>query len=243
MKLLCDLHTHTIAGGHAYSTLKENIESAYERGLKVYGFSEHGPKMPGGPHYLFFHNFKIIPRTYKEMKILRGCEANIMDLDGRLDLKNGVLKKLDYVIASLHILCVHAGDAKENTDCLIKVMDHPYVNIIGHPDDSRYPLEYERLVLAAKEKSVLLEINNSSLNPQASREGARENIKTLLHYCKKYEVPVIVASDSHYYDSIGRFEAAEALLEEEGFPEELVMNTKIEALLEFLNYSADSSVI
>ena len=37
MDLLFDLHTHTIASEHAYSTIRENIETAYERGLKAYG--------------------------------------------------------------------------------------------------------------------------------------------------------------------------------------------------------------
>ena len=41
-------------------------------------------------------------------------------------------------------------------------MDNPYVNIIGHPDDSRYPVDYEQLVRAAGEKHVLLELNNTS---------------------------------------------------------------------------------
>ncbi len=50
MKPIMDLHTHTMASGHGYSTLKENIDAAKEKGLKVLGLSEHGPAMPGGPH-------------------------------------------------------------------------------------------------------------------------------------------------------------------------------------------------
>ena len=41
-------------------------------------------------------------------------------------------------------------------------MENHYVNIIGLPDDSRYPVDYEKLVKAAKEKHVLLELNNTS---------------------------------------------------------------------------------
>jgi len=49
MKLLMDLHTHTIASGHAYSTLKENIDEAKNKGLKILGTSDHSYAMPGAP--------------------------------------------------------------------------------------------------------------------------------------------------------------------------------------------------
>ena len=47
MKPLCDLHTHTVASGHAYSTLLENVHMAAMRGLKVYGHSDHARLMLG----------------------------------------------------------------------------------------------------------------------------------------------------------------------------------------------------
>ncbi len=63
-------------------------------------------------------------------------------------------------------------------------MKNPRVNIIGHPDDSRYPLDYEKIVKAAKENKVMLEINNSSLTPGSFRDGAKENIQTMLKFAK-----------------------------------------------------------
>ena len=56
MKALIDLHTHTIVSGHAYSTVKENIEDAIKNGIKYLGLSEHAPAMPGGPHPFYFCN-------------------------------------------------------------------------------------------------------------------------------------------------------------------------------------------
>ena len=112
MKYNMDLHTHSIAGGHAYSTFEENVAAAYEKGLSVYGLSEHAPAMPGGPHMFFFGNLKVLPKEYKGMRILKGCEANIVDLEGNLDLPDVLLAQLDYVIASMHIPCVTTGTAK-----------------------------------------------------------------------------------------------------------------------------------
>lgn len=230
MKLVADLHTHTVACGHAYSTFCENVVAAYNKDLLVYGFSEHAPALLKGTERAFFANLKVLPSEYKGMRILKGCEVNIIDLDGNLDLDEPLLSSLDYVIASLHIDCLQSGTAKENTDCLIRVMDYPFVDIIAHPDNSQFPLEYERLVLAAKEKEVLLEVNESSLKPTSSRPGGKENVMEYLRLCKKYQAPIIVNTDAHYAALIGEFTYAEAVLEELDFPEELVVNTSPEKL-------------
>ncbi len=234
MKLLADLHTHTIACGHAYSSFKENIESAYAKGLSVYGFSEHAPALLKGTERAFFANLKVLPSEYNGMRILKGCEANIINLDGTLDLDDPLLNSLDYVIASLHIDCLRPGSAKENTDCLIRVMDYPFVRIIAHPDNSQFPLEYERLVLAAKEKGILLEVNESSLKPTSSRSGGKENIQTYLQLCKLHEVPIIVNTDAHYCGLIGEFTHSQILLEAMDFPEALIANADLERLRHYL---------
>lgn len=47
MKTLLDVHTHTIASGHAYSTLQEMAKAAKDKGLEILGITEHGPNIPG----------------------------------------------------------------------------------------------------------------------------------------------------------------------------------------------------
>ncbi len=227
---IMDLHTHTIESGHGYSTLQENIEAARRLGLKYLGFSEHGPAMPGGPHKFFFMNFRCIPRQFGDLTLLCGVEANIIDLNGNLDLEESILQDMEYVIASLHTHCVKPGTAKENTDAAIAAMENPYVTILGHPDDSRYPLEYERLVKAAKENHVALEVNNSSLHPKSIRKGARENIITYLELCKKYQVPILLGTDSHFSESVGHFEDALQVLHFVDFPEELILNGREDSI-------------
>ena len=102
MKLLFDLHTHTVASGHAFSTLKENIEEAAAKGLKAMGTSDHYSAMPGSAQPIYFTNFKAIKEKILGVRIFTGMEANIIDLEGKLDAEEAVLKKMDYVIASLH---------------------------------------------------------------------------------------------------------------------------------------------
>lgn len=224
MRALIDLHTHTIVSGHAYSTLQENVEAAAKRELKYLGVSDHAPAMPGGPHAYYFSNLRILPEKINGVRILKGCEVNVMDYDGNVDLPEKELSMIEYAIASLHPPCIPHGDREQNTTALIKAMDIKPVKIIGHPDDARYPLDYKRLVAAAIEKNILLEINNSSLSPATFRENARENLIEMLKECREQGAKIIMGSDAHVSYDIGNFKYAEALLEEVGFPEELIVN-------------------
>ncbi|MBQ7920847.1 MAG: phosphatase [Lachnospiraceae bacterium] len=228
--ILMDLHTHTIASGHGYSTLKENIEMAQERGLKVLGLSEHAPGMPGGPNIMFFWNYKCIPRRYGDLRLMCGVEANICDLEGGLDVDDFTLSRMDYVIASMHTPCLKSGSAAENTRAAIGAMNNSYVTILGHPDDSRFPLDYDLLVREAVKAKVVLEVNNSSLHPLAARQGARENIILMLQKCKEYGGPIILGSDAHTCYAIGDFTEAEEVLVELNFPRELIVNESLENL-------------
>lgn len=230
MKPIIDMHTHTMASGHGYSTLKENIEAAKEKGLRALGLSEHGPAASGGPHVFFFSNYRCIPRQYGDLRLFCGVEANICDYDGRLDMEDRLLGQMDYVIASMHTMCCRPGTSEENTRASILAMQNPHVTVLGHPDDDRYPLDRERVVRAAKEAGVAIEINNASLNPLAARKGARENIKELLYWCGQYEAPVLLGTDSHICYTVGDFTEVLAVLEEAGFPKELVLNYDMDNL-------------
>lgn len=230
MKALMDLHTHTISSGHAYSTLKENIEEARDKGLKVLGVSDHAISMPGTAHEYYFNNLKVIKDEIMGVRILKGIEANIMDYEGRIDVQEELALELDYVIASMHPPCITPGTIEENTNALIKVMDNPYVKIIGHPDDSRFPLDYEKVVLAAKEKNMVFEMNNTSISPKSFRRNARENQTTLLNLCRKHGVKIIMGSDAHIYYDVGELSSCYELLKEINFPEELVLNFNMDSL-------------
>ncbi len=234
MKGIIDLHTHALASGHAYSTVKENIEYAKINGLKYYGLSDHGIDMPGGPHLFYFHNLKVIPNEVDGVRILKGMEANIIDYDGNIDVEvDKYISGLDYVIASLHTVCLEPGTKEENTRATLNAMEHKLVKIIGHPDDGRYELDYEAVVKKAKEKNILLEVNNSSLNSGSFRPNARENYRELLSLCKEHKVRIILGSDAHICYQVGIFDNAQSLLEELDFPKELVINYHEDEIREF----------
>lgn len=228
MKFVLDTHTHTIASGHAYSTIQEMISAAQKQELSLLGITEHAPKMPGTCSPIYFLNLKVIPRKYDNLEVFFGVEANIIDYNGTLDLDESILSCLNYTIASLHLPCIPSGTMEENTNAYLGAIKNPYVNIIGHPDDARFPIHQETLVKAAKEHHVLLEMNNTSLSPNSFRPNARENYHSLLALCKEYEVPIVIGSDAHISYDVGNFAYAKALLEEIHFPEHLIANTSVE---------------
>lgn len=230
MKAIVDLHTHTISSGHAFSTLRENVQGAKDNGLKIVGLSDHAVTMPGTAHPFYFHNMRVIKDEIDGIRVLKGIEANVIDYDGNVDVEEDVIEILDYMIASLHGPCIKAGTMEENTRALIKAMDVPKVKVIGHPDDSRFPIDYEKLVLAAKEKNVAIEMNNSSLSPKSFRMNAVENYKVLLKLCKDHGVKIMLGSDAHIYYDVGRFDNCYKLLEEMDFPKDLVWNFSEEVL-------------
>ena len=85
-------------------------------------------------------------------------------------------------------------------------------------------MDFEQLVLAAKEAHTLLEVNNHSLAPQRKKTVARDNNLEILRLCKKYEVPTILGSDAHISFQIADYERLYPLLSETDFPDELIMN-------------------
>ena len=236
MKDILDVHTHTIASGHAYNTIWEMAQGAKDRGLELLGITDHAPKMWGSCHEFYFSNLKVVPRNINGMTVLQGVELNIMDYDGHIDLPDEILEEMDVVIASMHSPCLRPGTKEVNTRACLRVMENPYVNIIGHPDDGRYPIDYEALVTGAKEYKVLLELNNNSLNPEGFRKNTIANDREMLLLCKEKQVPIIMGSDAHVVTDIGRHERAMALLEEIDFPEELIVNRSVEELMKYINY-------
>jgi len=77
-----DLHTHTVASGHAYCSLREMAKAASDKGLELLGITEHAPSMPGTCHKFYFHNLKVVPREMYGIQLLLGSEVNILDSQG-----------------------------------------------------------------------------------------------------------------------------------------------------------------
>lgn len=231
MNIVLDIHSHTVACQHGYSTVQEIAKQARDIGLELFAVTEHGPKLLPGHNEFFFRNIKVIPREMYGVKILRGAEVNILDEDGNIDLSERALKRLDIVIASLHEPIIPPRDIHSNTKALINAIKNPYIDIIGHPGNPRFPIDIDSVVQAALDNNKLLEINNHSFR---ARRGSFRNCLKLAKRVKDAGGIVALGSDSHISFHIGIFDKALELIKEAGLGEENVINTSVEKLLNFL---------
>jgi len=235
MYLVADTHTHTIASGHAYSTLGDMARAAADKGLTAIAITDHGPAMPGGAHNFHFLNSRVWPETLYGVRVLKGAEVDIIDGNGKLDLPEDLLGQLDLNIASTHPpTYIGSVERADITRALLRVMETSAIHVIGHPDDSRFPVDFSELARAAADTGTLLEVNNNSLRPDAFRENARDNCVEMLSQCEKYGAMVTVSSDAHIDKDVGNFVYALELLTETGFPEKLVATTSLEKLLNII---------
>ena len=232
MLIIADLHTHTVASTHGFSTVKEMTEEAAARGLKALAITDHTPASTDGPHVWHFHNLhKALPREYLGVKLIFGAESSIIDYDGNIDFPHNECAMLDWIIASYHRDMLNPGTPEQHTNMYLKLAENPDVDVIGHCGTVQCPFDYEKCLKKFKEYGKLVEINESTLLWKNSEKNYRE----IIPLCKKYEVSVIVNTDAHFFAAVGQVSRSLSLLEELDFPERLIVNTDRERLLERIN--------
>lgn len=231
MKIIVDTHTHTISSGHAYSTAQEMAKEAANSGIKMFAITDHGPAMKGAPCLFHFANLKIIPEQLYGVRILKGVEANIIGYSGETDIPDSYLKRLDFVIASLHDVCIEPATVEHHTKAMISVLKNPFVDAVAHPGNPQFQVEIEKVVEAAKEYGKFIEINNHSFY---ARKGSENNCREFARQCKAKGVRVVCGSDAHISFDVGNFSKVYKIFEEVGMPEELVLNTSVEKVDEYL---------
>lgn len=232
---LSDMHTHSIASGHGTScTISDMAKCAAQKGLKLLGITDHGPATLAAGTPSYFRSLTFSPKKRFGVELLYGIELNILDTNGSVDLEEELLSRLDYAIASMHAQNYKSGTREENTLAYLNVMKNPHVKILGHCDNPHYPVDYEALAACAKEHQVLFEINEASLAPYGYRGDTRAANLEILRCCVKYQVPVLLSSDSHGSGHIGDFTYAEEFVHQAMFPESLIYNNQLPKLKVFL---------
>ena len=232
MKFVADMHTHTIACTHAYSTITENAGAAAERGLSYIAMTDHSVMMPDSPHEWHFCNMRVIPDFLYGVRIIKGIEADIISFDGKLDVNEYIYDNVDFMVASMHGPCMPFGTEEQITNAYLGVLDNPKVFVLGHTDSPEYPFDVERVTKACKEKKVAIEFNVSRFRSNRSIQRLKHLI---LPVCAKTGCSIIVNSDAHFHDKVGDFDKAVALLKEIDFPNELVLNADIDRFESFIS--------
>jgi putative hydrolase len=233
MHIEVDSHTHTIASGHAYSSLGENITAAAEQGIKLLAITEHGPAMPGSPHIWFFKNMRVIPRIMNGVGILRGIEANIINSNGDLDIDDSLHPHLDIILASLHEPVFEPSTKNVHTDAVIQAISSGKIDVFAHGGNPIFPIDVDEVAKVARAYNVLIEINNSSFT--TSRLGSEKNCTSLAEAVGRHGGKLTFGSDAHIACNVGRFAECIAFVTKIGFPTERVLSTSCQGFMVFLH--------
>lgn len=253
IKIKTDTHTHTLASGHAYSTIEENLRAGKEQGLELVGITDHFSSffVPSTDFacFGFFINKKALPEVWQGVRLLFGAEVDIIDLKGnlfghdlyipypnkngvKLTYEEGILNRLDYLIASVHYKDFAANSTVvENTELYIKALEHENVKILGHIGRSGLEFDIDEVVKAAKSLNKMIEINEASFG---HGETVRERCLKVALACAKYGTKIVVNSDAHSSFEIGKYPNTEHFLDEIDFPVELIGNRDAETFLSMI---------
>ena len=227
-----DPHVHSVICEHAYSTIEENMREAFKKGLKGVAVTDHGPKLSPFDNYLHFYNLDIIPEIFRNVRFYKGAEVNIIDDMGNVDLSDGYLKRLDWVLAGYHNLWKEPLSEKFVTNGYINALHNPYIDCLAHIGQPKFKCDYDLVISEAKRYNKVIEINNNSFH---IRPGSEENCLEVARLCKEKEVYITVPSDAHICTMIGDYNKAFELLSKVNFPEELIINRTIESFQEYLS--------
>ena len=232
MNIIADLHTHTNACTHAYSTITEMVKAAADKGLYAIAITDHGRAMEGAPGAYYFESLPSLPKELMGVRLLKGMEANIIDFAGKLDASDKVLSALDWVVASMHTITLFDKPSVEKcTAAYLACCDNPNVNVLGHTGSPYYAYDFETVIKHAIDTSTLIEINNNSFG---FRKDSIKNCFEIAKLCKKLGARIVVDSDSHFSERVADVSLALRMLEEIDFPQELVVNSSVKNLQEYM---------
>ncbi|PWC20623.1 phosphatase [Brenneria roseae subsp. roseae] len=227
-----DLHMHTVASTHAYSTLHDYIAEAKQKNIRLFAITDHGPDMADAPHYWHFMNMRVWPRLVDGVGILRGIEANIKNIQGEIDCTGPMVDQIDLIIAGFHEPVFPPQDKATHTEAMIATMANGDAHIISHPGNPKFPVDIRAIAEAAAKYDVALELNNSSF--MHSRKGSEPNCRAIAEAVRDAGGVLSLGSDSHIAFSLGDFTHCERILQEVNFPQERILNVSPRRVLDFL---------
>ncbi len=187
-----DLQTQT-TWSDGNGTIEEMARAARERGLTYMAVTDHTKSLTiahGLNEKRLREQGREIDKLNKKLRgftILKSTECDV-NKDGSLDLPDSILKTLDVVGISIHTNT--AMNKRDMTDRIIRALKHPLVNILFHPTGrvvgkrKGYELEMDRVLRAAREYKVALEVNGSArldLHEQHIRQAIAAGVKLVIN--------------------------------------------------------------
>jgi len=197
-----DLHVHS-KWSDGSATLEEIAAEAMRRGYEYVAITDHSRslRIAGGltedEVWRQIEEIERLNRTYTGFRLLSGTEVDIR-ADGTLDYPDGLLARLDIVIASVHTS--FKQDEAAMTDRITAAMENPNVDVIGHPtgrllgEREEYRVDMERVMEAAARTGTALEINAYYQRLDLNDVNCRR--------AKEMGVKLAIGTDAHHLDQM-----------------------------------------
>ncbi len=237
-KIVGDYHTHT-SFSHGRGSVEDNVEAAAARDLREIAITDHGPAALGygvtgtGVFRAIRREVERCDRSYREVKVLMGVEANVVSLKGDLDVPPSMLPDFDIVLVGLHDRIIpqtmevgwhlwvgnrstrRAEVRRVNTDMLTKAVERWEVDIVTHPG-LKMDIDTARLAEVCAGRGTALEIN--AAHGYLSRD--------YLRVAAKSEVNFFLSSDAHRPERVGDIAAALSLVKEVNLDWKRIINLR-----------------
>ncbi len=196
--------------GYEYVGLTDHSKAAaYAGGLSADDLSRQSDEIDG------------VNSRVKGIRVLKGVEADIL-AEGTLDYDDAVLARLDFVIGSIHSR--FSMNEKEMTARVLRAMENPYLNILGHPTGrlllSRdpYPMNMDRVLEAAVTRGVAVEIN---ADPHRLDLDWRH-----LRKARSLGVTITIGADAHNIAGIRNVDSGVGMARKGWLRKEDILNTR-----------------
>ena len=209
------LHNHTtLSDGEA--SLEQMADAARRMGWNWLGIADHSPTLTvahGASAEDLLSQHKTM-QQYNEnwknegvdFKLFSGVESDILE-DGKLDHPDDVLSQIDYVVASVHAMGRwRSRDESQNTEDLLKCLEHPATNVLGHPTGrilqgrDGYEVDLHTVLEHMSEANKEGELKAVELNASPYRLDLDWR---LCKRAKELEVPVVINPDAHSIKGLG----------------------------------------
>ena len=240
LRAWADFHTHTLYS-HGTGTIEQNVTAAISRGLRAVGITDHGPALGRNGVDLaawsrIEEEVRRVREKYPQIKVLLGLEANVVSGDGRLDVPDSIVERLDLLLVGFHLMvwpdsteklrlvlpnlvyrwlpgASRSAVRKANTRALVQAVMRYDVDVVVHPG-LHVDLDTEELAWACRQRHTALEINASHEVPDM--DFVRVAAKTGVHF--------VVSSDAHTPSRVGDLGKALLVVRGAGVSPERVVN-------------------
>ena len=209
------LHTHTtLSDGDA--SLEQMADAARRMGWNWLGIADHSPTLQianGASADDLIAQHQTMQKYNAEWKnegvdfrLFSGVESDILE-DGKLDHPDDVLSQIDYVVASVHAMTRWRGrDESQNTEDLLKCLEHPATTVLGHPTGrilqgrDGYEVDLHTVLEHMSEANKEGELKAVELNASPYRLDLDWR---LCKRAKELGVPVVINPDAHSIKGLG----------------------------------------